>query len=50
VISEIVFGMTTSSEVQEEIIEITKSKVPNVPIYKVDVNTDQFGFNKQQIT
>lgn len=49
-VNEIVFGLTTSKEVQDEIIEIAKDKLPNIPIYKVEINPNQFGFNKRQIT
>ncbi len=48
-VNEIVFGMTTSKQVQDEIIEIAKIMLPNIPIYKVETNADQFGFSKTQI-
>lgn len=48
-VKEIVFGMTTSIQVQDEIISIAKEKLSGIPCYKVETNPDQFGFRKIQI-
>jgi hypothetical protein len=49
-INEIILGMTTSKQVEEEIIESSKVNLPNIPIYKVETNSDQFGFKKTLLT
>lgn len=44
--SEIVFGIKTSKDIQEEIISIAKEKLPNIPFYKLKLNSNQYGFSK----
>jgi len=41
--------MTTSKQVENEITEIAKINLPNIPIYKVETNADQPGFKKALI-
>lgn len=48
-VNEIILGMTTSKPVEKEIIAAAKKNLPNIPIYKVETNPDQFGFKKTRI-
>lgn len=48
-VNEIILGMTTSKQVEEEIIASAKENLPNIPIYKVETNPDKFGLKKTQI-
>ncbi len=48
-IEEVVFGISTKIEVQNEIIEILKEKNPNIAIYKLATKTDSYGLEKIKI-
>lgn len=49
VAKEIIFGLTTSKKVQNEVMEIAKDLLPNITFHQVEVRVDQFGFRKKQI-
>jgi len=45
-IEEVVFGLSTKTEVQDEVIEIPKSKNLNIPAYKLTTKIDSYGLAK----
>lgn len=48
-VEEIIFGIKTSNEIQVSIIEEAYKILPNVNFYKLQLNSDTFGFNKIKI-
>jgi hypothetical protein len=48
-VNEIIIGLTTSKQIEEEIMLAAKENLPNISIYKIETNPDQFGFKKTQI-
>lgn len=48
-VEEIVFGLSTSKQVQDEIIEAANQVIPGTNFYKIAVKADAFGFEKERI-
>lgn len=48
-VEEIVFGLSTSKHVQDEIIEAANQAIPGTAFYKIAVKADAFGFEKERI-
>lgn len=48
-VEEIVFGLSTSKQVQDEIIEAANQAIPGTAFYKIAVKADAFGFEKERI-
>lgn len=48
-VSEIVFGINTSQQVQNEIISEATKVFPNVPFFRVRTRPDGYGFSKEKI-
>ena len=48
-VKEIVFGLSTKKEVQEEIINMAQHTLPQIPFYQITVKSDKYGFDKRII-
>lgn len=48
-VEEVVFGLSTSKQVQDEIMEATNQTIPGIAFYKIAVKADAFGFEKERI-
>ncbi len=48
-IVEIIIGLHTSQETEQEIIQIVKQSFPNVKLYKLVLKTESYGFDKMLI-
>lgn len=48
-VKEIIFGLKTPEETQKEIIELAQQTIPNVPFYKLKLQSESFGFEKEKV-
>ncbi|MBS1732221.1 MAG: DUF2971 domain-containing protein [Bacteroidetes bacterium] len=48
-VEEIVFGLNTSKETQDQIIAASNQTLPGVSFYKLVVKADAFGFDKEKL-
>lgn len=48
-VEEVIFGLNTKKEVQDEIIEMVSHSFPGIPFFKLKLKSEGFGFEKVQL-
>jgi hypothetical protein len=48
-VEEIIFGINTSNEIQDDIIKKAQISLPNIPFYKLKTKPNSYGFDKVKL-